>query len=93
MKTEVYSWRVSAGLKSELARVARARKLRVSAVLEMLVRKWLAENALDLADDEEQKRLHAIAERSFGVFKGRDPRRSERVSELMGKSLRRRYGR
>lgn len=93
MKTDVYSWRISPGLKADLSRAARARKLSVSAVLDMLVRKWLAENALEVADDEEQKRLHSEAERHFGVIKGKDPRRSERVSELMGKSLRRRYGR
>jgi hypothetical protein len=93
MKTEVYSWRVSPGLKSELSRVARARKIRVSSVLDMLVRKWLAENAQDINDDDEQRRLHAVAERYFGVIKGKDPRRSERVKELVGRSLRAKYGR
>ena len=93
MKSEVYSWRLSPGLKADLERAARARKVRLSAVLDMAVRDWLAKNAQDIAGDEEQQRLHALAERYFGVIRGKDPRRSERVSELIRKSLRRKYGR
>ena len=93
MKSEVYSWRLSPGLKADLERAARARKMRLSVVLDMAVRDWLAKNAQDIADDEEQQRLHALAERYFGVIRGKDPRRSERVSELIRKSLRRKYGR
>lgn len=93
MKTEAYSWRVSSNLKLELARFARRRQVPISTLLEMAVREWLAKNAGDTADDEDQKRLHAVAERYFAVVRGRDPRRSERVSELMKKNLAREYGR
>ncbi len=93
MKTEVYSWRLSAGLKSDLERAARSRKVRVSAVLDMAVREWLAKNAVDIADDEEQKRLHAAAEPFIGRITGNRPRRSEMVRELVRKSLARKYGR
>jgi hypothetical protein len=93
MKTEVYSWRLSAGLKCELERAARARNTSLSAMLETLVGEWLEENADKLIDDAEQKRLHTAAKRHFGVVKGRNPHRSERVSELLVKNLRRRYGR
>lgn len=79
MKTEVYSWRVSSNLKLELARFARRRKVPISTLLEMALREWLAKNAGDIADDEDQKRLHAVAERYFAVVRGRDPRRPERV--------------
>jgi hypothetical protein len=93
MKTEVYSWRLSRGLKSDLERAARIRKVRVSAVLDMAVREWLAKNAVDIADDEEQKRLHAAAAPYLGCLRGRNPHRSETVSKTVKEILRRRYGR
>jgi hypothetical protein len=93
MKTEVYSWRVSRGLKSDLERAARARKVRVSIVLDMAVREWLAKNAVDVSDDEEQKRLHAAVAPFIGILKGNNPRRSEIVRELVRKRLARKYGR
>jgi hypothetical protein len=93
MKTEVYSWRLSRGLKTELERVARARKVRVSTVLDMAAREWLAKNAVDIADDEEQKRLHAAVAPFLGVLRGHNPRRSETVSQEVKKILRRCYGR
>ena len=93
MKTEVYSWRVSRGLKSDLERAARARKVRVSIVLDMAVREWLAKNAVDVSDDEEQKRLHAAVAPFIGILKGNIPRRSEMVRELVRKRLARKYGR
>jgi hypothetical protein len=93
MKTEVYSWRLSRGLKSDLERAARTRKLRVSALLDMAVREWLAKNAVDIADDEEQKRLHAAMKPFIGAISGRNPRRSEMVRDLVRKRLARKYGR
>lgn len=93
MRTEVYSWRLSPGLKSDLERAARIRKVRVSALLDMAVREWLAKNAVDIADDEEQKRLHAAAVPFIGVFAGGNPRRSEMVRETVRKRLARKYGR
>jgi len=92
MKTEVYSWRVSRGLKSDLERAARARKVRVSIVLDMAVREWLAKNAVDVSDDEEQKRLHAAVAPFIGILKGNIPRRSEMVRGLVRKRLARKYG-
>ena len=93
MKTEVYSWRLSRGLKSDLERAARARKVRVSTLLDMAAREWLAKNAVDIADDEEQKRLHAAVAPFLGALRGRNPRRSETVSQEVKKILRRHYGR
>lgn len=92
MKSEVYSWRLSAGLKADLERAARARKMRLSAVLDMAVRDWLAKNAQDIADDEEQKRLHAAVERCIGAFASGNPRGSEMVRETVRKRLARKYG-
>ncbi|MGA2300523.1 MAG: hypothetical protein ABSG77_07505 [Candidatus Acidiferrum sp.] len=93
MKTEVYSWRLPPSLKADLERVARVRKIRVSAVLDIAVREWLAKNAQEIAGDEEQKRLHAAAEKCIGVIAGKNPRRAETAAATIRKSLRRQYGR
>lgn len=92
MRTEVYSWRLSRELKSDLERAARRRKVRVSAVLDIAVREWLAKNAADIADDEEQKRLQAAVEPFIGAIAGRNPKRSEMVREIVRKRLARKYG-
>ena len=93
MKTAVYSWRLSTGLKTDLERVARSRKTRLSNILEMATREWLSKNAEDVSSDEEQKRLHAEIAPLLGSIKGNDSRRAENASQLIKKSLRRRYGR
>jgi post-segregation antitoxin (ccd killing protein) len=93
MKTEVYSWRLSRGLKSDLERAARARKVRIAHLLETAVREWLAKNAADISDDEEQKRLHAAAARFFGVLSSGRTADSKRVRETIRKNLTRKYAR
>src|SRR5262249_28867929 len=93
MKTKVYSWRLSSGLKDELERAARVRKTRMPAILEAAAREWLARNAPDLSGDEEQRRLHQAAAKCFGAIHGGDPFRSENASKLIRGSLRRKYGR
>ena len=93
MKTVVYSWRLTPGRKARLERIARHRKLKIAQVLDIAVDDWLARQADEIADDEEQKRLHAMAERYIGVIKGNDPDRSANVSKLVRESLRRKYAR
>ena len=93
MKTVVYSWRLTPARKANLERVARRRKLKIAQVLDIAVDEWLARQADEIADDEEQKRLHAAAEPFMGVFAGRNPRRSEMVREIVRKRLARKYGR
>ena len=93
MKTEVYSWRVSSELKQDLEREARRRKASVSSILDAAAREWLKKSRASLADDEEQKRLHAAIEPLIGSISGADPYRSERVGEIVRERLRRRYGR
>ena len=90
MKTEVYSWRVSAEVKSELEREARRRKLSVSAVLDQAAREWLSKS--NDGDDQEQSRLHAAASQWIGAFTGSDPSRSENARHLIRNRLRRRHG-
>lgn len=93
MKTEVYSLRLSPNLKADLERAARRRKMRMSTVLETAAREWLERNAADFQDDEEQKRLHAAAERCFGSISSGNPRGSELVRETVRKRLAEKYGR
>jgi hypothetical protein len=94
MKTEVYSWRVSAATKMALEREARKRKSSLSAVLETAAREWLERSAGSLKTDEEiQQELRSKAEQHFGTLSGSNPRRSEQVSELVRARVRQKYGR
>jgi hypothetical protein len=93
MKTEVYSWRLSSELKSDLEREARLRKLSVSSVLDLAVRDWLKKSDGDPAENETQRKLHAAAASCLGVLAGRNPRRAESARKSIRERLRRRYAR
>jgi hypothetical protein len=93
MRTEVYSWRLSGELKSDLEREARARKVPVSSILDIAVRDWLKKSNGDATDDELQRELHSAAAKSLGVLTGQDPRRSEAAREKIRKRLKRRNAR
>jgi hypothetical protein len=69
MKTEVYSWRVSAELKSDLECEARRRKTTVAAVLNLAAREWL-KNSRAANDDTEQQRLHEAAAKCLAAYGG-----------------------
>ena len=53
METQVYSWRVSRELKTDLEQQARLRKTSVSAVLNLAVRDWLKQSTVTVGEDEE----------------------------------------
>jgi hypothetical protein len=93
MKTEVYSWRLSRELKSDLERAAREHKVRVSALVDMAVREWLAKSASDVAGDEAQKKLHESVKKCIGLFASGNPRGSQTVRETVRKRLASKYGR
>jgi hypothetical protein len=93
METEVYSWRVSRELKSDLERQARIRNTSISAVLNLAVREWLKQSAAEIGDDEEQRRLHESATKFVGAFAGRNPRRAETARQAIGDRLKRRRAR
>jgi predicted transcriptional regulator len=94
MKTEVYSWRLSPDLKAALEREARIRKAPISTILEMAVRQWLQQCSGHPEDDEAvQRALHAAVAPYLGVLEGDDPRRSEKVSEIVRERIRRQHGR
>jgi hypothetical protein len=90
MKTEVYSWRVSEELKSDLEREARNRKVPVASLLDLAVRDWLKKSGEDVAGDETQRKLHAAVEECIGVLAGGNPRRSEKARETVRARLKRR---
>jgi len=93
MKTEVYSWRLSQELKSDLEREAHHRKVSVSSVLETAVRDWLKKSNTEAPDDQAQRKLRAAAARCLGVLTGLNPRRAETAREAVRGRLKRRYAR
>ncbi|MGA7064079.1 MAG: hypothetical protein WA690_01290 [Candidatus Acidiferrales bacterium] len=90
MKEEVYSWRLSGELKSDLEREARLRKLPVSSVLDLAVRDWLKKSGADVAGDEVQHALHAGAERCLGVIASGNSRRAETARKSVRDRIQRR---
>lgn len=93
MKTEVYSWRLSGELKSDLEREARLRKVPVSAVLETAVRDWLElkKGETDASEDDAQRRLHTAAADCLGAIASGKPRRAETARAVLRERLKRRH--
>ncbi|MFZ5468721.1 MAG: hypothetical protein ACOZIN_04710 [Myxococcota bacterium] len=88
MKNEVYSWRVSTGLKKELEDEARREGLSLAELLERLAREGLeAARGERVGEVDEQQRLQRSALRAFGLLAGGDPRRAERAKETLRKKL------
>ena len=93
MGTEVYSWRVSTELKSDLEREATLRKTSVAGVLNLAVREWLKKSASSVDEDAQQLALHESASKCLGTVAGRDPQRAANASRLVREQLRRRHAR
>ena len=93
MKTEVYSWRVSTDIKTELEREARRRKTSLSGILDLAAREWLNKSGAENEGHEEQMRLQAAAFQCFGAFAGVDAQRSENARQEVRRRLRRRNDR
>jgi hypothetical protein len=91
MKTEVYSWRVSADLKSDLERAARRRKISLSAALDLAAQEWLQKSEADPDDAERQKELQRAASACFGAFASGKRRRSETARQIIRERLRRKH--
>ena len=82
-KTEVYTWRVSAALKSRLENAAHVRRRSVAELLDELVAESLDTAERNASDDDRQRRLHRLARPFLGCISGGPVRRSERVRELV----------
>jgi len=93
MKTEVYSWRVSTDLKTELEHEARRRNISLSAALDVAAREWLNKNGAEDGGDEKQLRLQKAASECFGLLASGDAHRSETARQAVRQRLRRHYGR
>jgi hypothetical protein len=93
MKNEVYSWRLSGELKSDLERKARLRRVPVSAVLETAVRDWLKNSDSEIPEEDAQRRLQAAASNCFGTIAIGNSRRAETARDAVRKRLRRRHAR
>jgi predicted transcriptional regulator len=93
MRTEVYSWRLSGELKSDLEREARLRKVPISSVLETAVRDWLKKGEAAASEDEAQLRLHSAARGCLGVLASGNKHRAETARDALRARLRRRRGR
>jgi len=94
MKSEIYSWRLSPDLKSDLEEAARRERVSVAQLLERIAREWLKARAAAAEDDEaEQERLRAIAMQFVGTIRGGDPDRAAEASKRVRELLARKYGR
>jgi hypothetical protein len=94
MKTEVYSWRLSAERKAELEEEARREGASLSTLLDRVTREWLAERRKGQVDDEaEQAAIRKRAMSAIGSVAGGNPDRSSRSSQSVKELLRKRYAR
>jgi hypothetical protein len=94
MKTEVYSWRLSAERKAELEEEARREGASLAALLDRVTRDWLAERRKGQAGDEaEQAAIRKRAMAAIGSVAGGDRQRSSQASQRVKEILRKRYGR
>jgi hypothetical protein len=84
MKTEVYSWRLSATRKADLESEARREGTSVSKLLEQITADWLAQRRNGHSDDDaEQAALRKRVMATVGTIRSNDSTRSQRTSELV----------
>jgi hypothetical protein len=92
MKTEVYSWRLSAERKAELQDAARREGTSVSALLERVTDDWLAEHRNGHGDDAaEQAAIRKRVMATVGTIRGSDPTRAERAGVLVREIIARKH--
>ena len=93
MKSEVYSWRVSADVKSALEAEAKRENISLAKLLDKMARRWIKEREAERLDDEaEQARLHAIAAKFAGAISmGGGPYSNEVVRKRIRENLTKKY--
>jgi len=88
-KSEVYSWRLTPGLKAELEERAREEGVGLATLLERISRDWLRAKAAASSEDErEQARIKAAAMRAIGTLRSGDPELAEKARERVQERLR-----
>ena len=92
MKTEVYSWRLSPHLKSQLQEAARAEQKSISDLLEEIVKSWLhqARGQSD-AEEERQRRVREAVMKCAGTIEG-SPDLAENARSEVRARIARRHG-
>jgi hypothetical protein len=84
MKTEVYSWRLSAHRKAQLEEEARLQGTSLSELLDRVTADWIAQRRLGHSDDEaEQAAIRKRAAAAIGSIRGGDPSRAARAGQLV----------
>ena len=92
MKTEVYSWRVSAQQKAALESEARREGKSLANLLEKITAGWLEERRKARNGDEaEQAAIRKRVMATVGSIRGGDPTRSQRASELVREIIRQKH--
>ena len=92
MKTEVYSWRLSADRKAALEEEARREGTSLSALLDRVTTDWLSHRRNGHSnDDAEQAAIRKRALAAIGSIHGGDPTRAERASELVRELIARKH--
>ena len=92
MKTEVYSWRVSAQKKADLESEARREGKSLAGLLEQITANWLEERRNSRNGDEtEQAAIRKRVMATVGTIRGSDPTRSQRASELVREIIRQKH--
>jgi hypothetical protein len=91
MKTEVYSWRLSAGKKAELETAARQEGTSLAGLLERITAKWLEERRN--GDEAEQARIRKRVMAVIGSLSGGDPHRASQASQRVREIIRSKYER
>jgi hypothetical protein len=93
-KSEVYSWRLSPGLKSELEEAARSEQKSMAELLETIAREWLERFKDTNGDDDERQRvLHEAGMKFVGSIHGDDPNRAANARSEVRARIARRHGR
>jgi len=92
MKTEVYSWRLSAARKAELESEARQEGISVSKLLEQITGDWLAQRRNGHSDDEaEQAALRKRVMATVGTIRSGDPTLATRAREVVRERILRKH--
>src|SRR5208283_4631978 len=91
MKTEVYSWRVSAEKKAELESAARRQGISLAALLDRATAEWRERRNSRGGDEAQQAAIRKRAAAAIGSLRGGDPTRSSRASELVREVIARKH--
>lgn len=94
MKTDVYSWRLSPRLKSELEEAAQAERKSVAELLENITQDWLERSRPKNGEEaERQQRLRESVLQCVGTIDGGRPDRAENAKAEVRSRIARRHGR